>query len=258
MKLPPATVAPKPAMLGTALPLPRFLDAGETALVVEFGSTIDDAISERVLALDAALSDELPAGVVELVPTYRSLMIHYDPLVVQRSALVAAVHRALDRAAGSGKPRSVWHLPACYDPAFADDLSHIAASTGLRAGDVITRHASARYRVAMYGFSPGWAYLSGLPQDLALPRRASPRDRIAAGSLIIAGGQAIVAGLAMPSGWHILGRTPERLFAPERRPVFLVSVGDAITFDPVDRPAFAGLEARALAGEIIARREAIP
>ncbi len=107
----------------------------------------------------------------------------------------------------------------------------------------------------MYGFAPGWAYLSGLPAALTLPRRASPRDRIAAGSLIIAGGQAIIAAMAMPSGWHILGRTPERLFAPERDPVFLVAPGDRVRFDPVDLATFRALDARAARGEVVARRD---
>jgi KipI family sensor histidine kinase inhibitor len=105
----------------------------------------------------------------------------------------------------------------------------------------------------MYGFAPGWAYLSGLPPALALPRRTSPRDRIPAGSLIIAGGQAIVAGMAMPSGWHIIGRTPERMFAPARAEPFLFAVGDRLAFQPVDLATFHALAARAEAGEVLAR-----
>jgi KipI family sensor histidine kinase inhibitor len=115
-------------------------------------------------------------------------------------------------------------------------------------------HAGAVYRVAMFGFAPGWAYLSGLPAALTLPRRASPRDRIGDGSLIVAGGQAIVAALAMPSGWHILGRTAERLFAPARDPVFLLSPGDRLSFDPVDAATHAALSARTAAGEVVARQ----
>ena len=105
----------------------------------------------------------------------------------------------------------------------------------------------------MYGFAPGWAYLGGLPPALTLPRRTSPRSQIPSGSLIIAGGQAIVATMAMPSGWHILGRTPERLFRPDRAEAFLIAVGDVLSFDPVDRAAFDALEQRAEAGETLAR-----
>jgi inhibitor of KinA len=232
---------------------PRFLDAGETALVVEFGQTIDPAINARVLALDAALAANAPPGLLEQVPTYRSLMLHYNPLVISRQELVAVATNCLNTAAPISAARKLWTLPACYHPDFAEDLEHISASTGLAPAMVIARHASARYLVCMYGFAPGWAYLSGLPQALTLPRRAAPRALIPAGSLIIAGGQAIVATMAMPSGWHILGRTPERLFRADRDPAFLVAVGDALTFEPVSRSAYDALCLRAEAGETLAR-----
>ncbi|PZQ96994.1 MAG: allophanate hydrolase [Cereibacter sphaeroides] len=234
---------------------PRFLDAGECALVVEFGDRIDDAIAEKVLALDAALTLTTPPGIVELVPTYRSLMIHYDPLITTRATLVDAVTDALrSTTSAAAKPR-LWHLPACYDASLGEDLEHVAATTGLSVAEVIRLHACARYRVVMYGFAPGWAYLSGLPPELKLPRRTSPRDRIPEGSLIIAGGQAIVAGGAMPSGWHILGRTPERLFSPGRDPTFLVAVGDILTFEPVSLSTFDQLQRSVAAGEVVSQSE---
>lgn len=239
---------------------PRFLDAGETALVVEFGSAIDASVSARVLALDAALMAAPPGGVIETVPTYRSLMIHYDPLRIGREALVAAVRRSLARrgARAAAAPRRLWRIPACYDPAFAPDAGHVARATGLAPEAVAACHAGARYRVVMYGFAPGWAYLSGLPSALALPRRPAPRDLIPGGSLIVAGGQAIIACDPMPSGWHIIGRTPERLFAPRRIPAFLVEVGDAIAFETIDRETFAEMERAVRAGEVVARAEDLP
>lgn len=233
---------------------PRYLDAGECALVVEFGSTIDAALSDRVLALDAALAAAPPDGLRECVPTYRSLMLHYDPLTLPRASLVRAVEQALRTPAAALQPPKMWRLPACYDPALAEDLPHVAAATGLTPAQVTDTHANATYRTVMYGFAPGWAYLSGLPAALTLPRRATPRDRIPDGALIIAGGQAIVAGAAMPSGWHILGRTPVRMFDPAREPAFLLSPGDGVTFAPVDLPAFHALQARAAAGEPLAER----
>ena len=180
--------------------LPRFLDAGETALVVEFGQGIDPAVNARVLALDAALGRMAPAGMLERVPTYRSLMVHYDPLILPREGLIADVNSCLNAPPPPPKPRNHWSPPA-----------------------------------------------------LTLPRRTSPRAQFPSGSLIIAGGQAIVATMAMPSGWHILGRTPERLFRPDRAEAFLIAVGDVLSFDPVDRAAFDALEQRAEAGETLAR-----
>jgi KipI family sensor histidine kinase inhibitor len=232
---------------------PRFLDCGETALSVEFGDRIDDTLTARVLALDAGLAARPCAGVIEAVPTYRSLMLHYDPLRLSRAALIAHLRPLLDTppaVAGGGR---TWLLPACHDPSLAEDLPQVAATTGLSPDRVVALHAGAEYRVVMCGFAPGWAYLSGLPVALTLPRRPTPRDRIPDGSLIIAGGQAIVAARAMPSGWHILGRTPERLFAPSRDPVFLLAAGDRLRLAPVDLATFAALDARAAAGEIIAQ-----
>ena len=233
--------------------LPRFLDAGECAVSVEFGDRLDDQLIAQVLGLDAALAEAPVPGIIETVPTYRSLMVHYDPLALPRAALLDHLRAALAQPAKAASTGTLWHLPACYDPALAEDLPHIAAATGLTVAEVIRRHSTAAYTVVMYGFAPGWAYLSGLPAALTLPRRVSPRDRIPAGSLIIAGGQAIVAALPMPSGWHILGRTPERLFAAARDPAFLLAPGDRLAFDPVDAASFAALEARAAAGEVLAR-----
>jgi KipI family sensor histidine kinase inhibitor len=235
---------------------PRLRDAGDSALSVEFGDRIDDALSAQVLALDAALAADPLPGVVETVPTYRALLIRYDPMVLPRARLVAHVAAVQPGAAAPAQAGALWTLPACTAPDMAEDLAHVAATTGLSPDRVLDLFLSTTYRLAMYGFAPGWAYLSGLPPALKLPRRTTPRDRIAAGSLIIAGGQAIVAGPAMPSGWHILGRTPEAMFAPARTPPFLMQPGDRLRFEPVDPATFAALQTRVAGGEVIARRSA--
>jgi KipI family sensor histidine kinase inhibitor len=236
---------------------PRILDAGECALSVEFGDRIDPVLAARVHALDAALAADLPEGVAEAVPTYRALMVHYDPLRIGREALTAHLLCLAARpAAQAALQGPLWRLPACHDPGLAPDLAQVAAATGLTAARAVALHAGATYTVAMFGFAPGWAYLSGLPPALALPRRATPRDCIPEGALIVAGGQAIVAGVPMPSGWHILGQTAERLFHPGRARPFLLAPGDRIAFDPVDAATHAALAARAAAGEVVARRAA--
>ncbi|HEY0291632.1 MAG TPA: allophanate hydrolase subunit 1 [Hansschlegelia sp.] len=233
---------------------PRFLDAGEAALVVEFGDVVDPAISDRVLALDAALSAHPPDGLLELVPTYRSLMIHYDPLVIDREALVARASEAAARASdGVRSGVRAWLMPCCYDPELAEDLGEVAEALGLPAEEVVTRHAGADYRVAMYGFAPGFAYLGGLPETLAVPRRRTPRSPHPTGAVMIGGGLAAIATFPMPTGWYVVGRTPERLYAPERAEAFLLGPGDALRFEPVDLATFRALERRAAAGEIVAQ-----
>lgn len=231
--------------------IPVFRDAGECALVVEFGDRVDDALAAQVLALDAALPTV--AGLQETVPTYRSLMLHYDPLILPRGALVAHVQAALALAKAAPARGRLWVLPACYDTTLAPDLGHVAQTVGLREAEVVGLHSGATFRVVMYGFAPGWAYLSGLPAQLTLPRRATPRNVIPAGSLIIAGGLAIVAALPMPSGWHILGQTPVQMFAPAREPAFLLAPGDRLKFEAVDLATHQALSVRAVAGEPLAR-----
>lgn len=234
---------------------PRFLDAGETALVVEFGTTVEPAINDRVLELDDALVALKIPGVHETVPTYRSLMIHYDPLVIDRQALIDTVGRIEAAPSKPREPGSLWTVPCCYDPAMAEDLYEIAAMTKLSPERVIATHSDATYRVYMYGFSPGFCYLGGVPKEIQVSRRVTPRPPHPANTVLLGGGLTLVSTFSMPTGWWLIGRTPERMFAPQRERVFLVDVGDALRFAPVDRAEFDALETRVAAGEIVAKQE---
>ncbi len=241
---------------GTLEPIvPRFYDAGETALVVEFGRTVDPAINDRVLALDAALAAEKLVGISELVPTYRSLMIHYDPLAVSRAYLCETVLALAARNKGERQTLGDrhWTLPCCYEGPHGEDLDEVCRLTGLSRDAVIQAHSSADYRIYMYGFAPAYCYLGGLPEALAISRREKPRPPHAAGAVMIGGGLASVTPFPMPTGWYVLGRTPEQLYQPARQNPFLLRPGDTIRFEPIDADLFARLEERALAGEIVAR-----
>lgn len=233
---------------------PRFLDAGEAALVVEFGDSVDPAINDRVLALDQALSAVAPDGVLELTPTYRSLLIHYDPLVVDRATLVALAKAEASDAAEARPPGAAWTIPCCYDPSIAEDIVEFSAARGLTAEQAAALHAGTEWRVYCYGFAPGFAYLGGLPEQLAAPRRTTPRPPFPPGSVMVGGGLGAVATVPMPTGWFVIGRTPERLFALDRDPAFLLSPGDVLWFEPVDAPTFHALDARAAVGEPVARK----
>lgn len=233
---------------------PRYLPAGESALVVEFGQTIDPAVHDQVLALDAALAAAKVDGVIETVPTYRSLMIHFDPRRWTTPALIDALAR-LDCGAIARAPPKLWRVPVCYDPPYAEDLGEVAAILGLARERVIDLHLHALYRVYMYGFAPGFTFLGGLPEALAISRRATPRPPAPPGSLLIAGGQALIASISMPTGWYEIGRTPVRVFDPRRERVFLADVGDEISFERIDAARFEVLRRVAEAGELVARRE---
>ena len=232
---------------------PRFLLAGDCALVVEYGDRIDPAIHDRVVALDRALAAAAIPGVIESVPTYRSLMIDYDPEQIAPGALIEKLRGLPIAATSAGSRPRRWIVPACYDTSLALDLAYVAGALKLTPEKVVALHSGAIYRLYMYGFAPGFAYLGGLPKALDISRRTEPRPTSPPNCLLIAGGQALITTVVMPTGWHIIGRTPERFFAPAREPVFLAAVGDEISFEAVDVPTFKNLDARAVTGEPVAR-----
>ncbi len=152
----------------TEIGTPRLLDAGEAALVVEFGTTVDPAISDRVLALDDALAADRLAGIAETVPTYRSLMIHYDPLILDRETLAGHVRGLTGRNTARVTTPARWILPCCYEGPHGEDLAAVADLIGQTVDQVVALHTGGIYRVYMYGFAPGFAYLGGLPEPLAV------------------------------------------------------------------------------------------
>ena len=231
---------------------PRFLPCGDAAVAIEFGTSIDPAISSRVLALDAALNAAPPRGLIETVPTYRSLMLQFDPLIFDYEDLqqrVAELAGKLDAAPKRGRR---WRVPVVYGGNFGIDLDATAELHGLTPAQLIDKHAAPVYRVYMIGFMPGFAYLGGLDPSIATPRRTDPRPMTPAGTISIGGIQALIACQAMPSGWHLLGRTPVRTFMAGREPAFLIEAGDEVVFEPVEAARWEALERAAEAGEPVA------
>jgi len=207
----------------------RLLPAGEAALLVELGDTIDPDLNEAVHRLDAAINRAELDGVVETVPTYRSILVSFDPTRTTAPALAAAIS-ALKTAAGDANAteRRRWFVPVCFGGAHGEDLVEVASRAGLSAEAVVDLHCAADYRVYMLGFSPGFAYLGGLPEALHLPRRENPRAVTPAGSFMQGGSQAALSPVAMPSGWHLIGRTPLCLFDPGRSQPFPLAPGDRV------------------------------
>jgi inhibitor of KinA len=222
----------------------RVLTAGDTALVIEFGDRVDRGLSRRVLALARRLDAVRPRGVIETVPTFRSLMVHYDPLVIAASDLIAQIDELVADLRMAEYDVRQWRLPVCYDAAFAPDLDAVAARAGLTPADVIERHAAVTYHVYMLGFLPGLAYMGDLPGELALPRRDTPRPGVAAGSVAIATTMTIIFPRESPTGWHVIGRSPVSLWRPPAandsatRGGALLAPGDRVSFAPVSRREF--------------------
>ncbi len=233
-------------------PTPRIVPCSEAALLVEFGDSIDEAINGKVLALDRGIARAKIAGVIETVPTYRSLLVHYDPLALGFADLSERLRALVTSAPTENGVRRRWRVPVVYGGEFGIDLDDVARARGMTTEEVIRRHIGGDYYVAMLGFLPGFAYLAGLDPKLATPRRDDPRTVTPAGTISIGGVQAGIQCLEAPSGWHLLGRTPVRTYHPRREPVFLVEPGDAVTFHAIDQREWAALDRAAEAGEPIA------
>jgi inhibitor of KinA len=210
---------------------PRILSVGEAALTVEFGERLDESVNRQVRALDAALAAQPFPGLLETVPTYRALLVKYDPLATSDGAVRLALHAALESLrVESSAPERLVEIPVRYGGEYGPDLEAVAAHCGLTAADVIRLHAEPVYTVAMLGFAPGFAYLFGLDARLATPRLTTPRVRVEPGSVGIAGPQTGVYALATPGGWCVIGRTTMTLFDPGRAEPFTLRAGDRVRF----------------------------
>ena len=238
-------------MAATPAP-PRLLPSGDSAITVEFSRDIDDAANQRVLALDRVIANAPIAGVSETVPTYRSLLVHYDPVRIGYDALGARLLELAQQPVPAKSKTRRWRIPVTYGGEHGIDLEDVAKALNITPDDVVARHAAGDYRVAMIGFTPGWSYLSGLEKSLHMPRRKDPRLLTPAGTISIGGVQTGVQCLAGPSGWHLLGRTAVRTYQLHRDPIFLLEPGDHVTFSTVDAKTFGEQDRAAEAGEIIA------
>jgi KipI family sensor histidine kinase inhibitor len=231
---------------------PRLLPSGDSAITVEFSRSIDAAANERVLALDHLLARENIAGVVETVPTYRSLLVHYDPTQIGFDALGQKLVALAQMPGTSTKKARHWRIPVVYGGEYGIDLEDVAKTLATTPDDIVARHVGGQYRIAMIGFTPGWCYLSGLPEFLQMPRRQTPRVLTPAGTVLVGGVQAGVQCMAGPNGWHLLGRTAVRNYQLHRDPTFLLEAGDQITFAAVDAKTHIEQDRAAQAGEIVA------
>ena len=231
----------------------RFLTAGETGLAVEFGNSIDETVNAQVTRLNDWLNSEgnLP-GIIETIPTYRSVMVVFEPELVSRKALEAHINAkaaSLLKKMEDSDGRLI-RVPVCYGGEFGPDLADVAVHAGLSAAEVISRHCLPRYLIYMIGFLPGFPYLGGLDKSIACPRLSAPRTRIPAGSVGIAGEQTGIYPLESPGGWRLIGRTPLTVFSGERAEPFLFRAGDRLQFVSVDHDVFEQLAAADAGGRL--------
>jgi inhibitor of KinA len=230
----------------------RVLEAGDTALTIEFGERIDRRLLAAVAAADDALtrarvSGEL-AGIVETVPTFRSLSVIYDPLLTSRAEIEPAIRAAIGSPATRRPPGGRrWQLPVCYGDqisACGPDLERLAEACGLSPAEVIGLHSSATQEVYMLGFLPGFAFMGDLPEVLAQPRRNEPRLRVPAGSVATAGRLTAIYPCESPGGWHLIGACPLPLFSPVWPQAPLLLPGDRVSWRQIDAAEYQALSDR--------------
>lgn len=230
---------------------------GDSALVLRFGDRLDARINAQVHRAAALLTTESIPGVREIVPAYASLTVHYNPAFFSRSdpalvnaspfarigeRLLALLHNSCDETLQTAR---LIEIPVCYSAKFGPDLVDVAAHTGLSETGIIALHSATTYRVAMLGFAPGFPYLFGLNEKLHLPRRATPRVLVPAGSIAIGGGQTGIYPGELHGGWHLIGRTPLNLFDANRASPALLAPADEVRFVAINAHEFARLQTSA-------------
>lgn len=233
----------------------RFLTTGDTSLCVEFGNEISPTLNTKIRAFTIALSGSGIPGIVETVPTYRSLMIHYDPEVIRYAPLLDRLRSLLDQLDRvSVPPSEVLEIPVLYGGDVGPDLDFVARHNSKTPEEVVKIHTSAEYLIYMLGFTPGFTYLGGMSQEIAAPRLKNPRVKIPAGSVGIAGSQTGVYPIDSPGGWQLIGRTPVRMYDAGRDKPILPEAGQYIKFYPIDRAEFDAIAAQEAAGGYVCRR----
>ncbi len=226
--------------------------AGDTALVVDFGDRIDEATNDAVQAFGAALEVAAISAVREVVPTYRSLLVTYDPMITGFHELERQLKELLRQdahASGAVRTKKIWQIPCCYGGACGQDLHGLTTLTGLSEKEIVEIHSAAVYKIYMLGFLPGFVYLGGLDPRIAAPRLEVPRKAIPEGSVGIGGSQTGVYPIASPGGWRLIGTTPVKFYDPDRENPILCRAGEYIRFVPVEEAQYQEIAAKVKEGK---------
>ena len=231
---------------------PEILRSGDCALVAEFGKEIDEHTNALVHALDRAVRDKGIFGVRECVPTFRSLTVLFDPMLISGDRLEKKLLRLCKTlSAETQTQKTVVEVPVLYN---GEDLQDVADYAKLSVEEVVRLHAGRDYRIYMLGFLPGFVYLGGMDERIFCPRLTTPRTRIHAGAVGIGGEQTGIYPLPSPGGWRLIGTTTVRPYDAARTPPVLFSAGEYIRFVPIDESAFDEIQKQVDAGVYVCRR----
>jgi KipI family sensor histidine kinase inhibitor len=217
---------------------PTFKPIADHALLIEFATQISQQANDDVVLLDAEIQQNPPDGLLETTPALVNILIDFDPLLTDHQSIEAHVRTLLPIKHDTQKQGRTHQIDICYDLDLAPDIEAVAKASNVSVTDVINIHSSATFRVGMYGFAPGYAYLTGVPQEIQVPRKTTAARDIPKGSVMIAGSQCLTTTLVMPTGWSIIGRTHTEILQTNAQNPFLFDVGDTVTFHQIDRTTY--------------------
>lgn len=220
----------------------KVIPASDSSLLIVLGNAISPELHARVIWAFQALRAKQDPRIRNLHPGYTSVLVDFDPLQVSHEELAEIAAQSTSAADSEGGPRSnIVSVPVCYDAEFGPDLLDLANHAKISPEEVIRLHSSATYLVYFLGFSPGFAYMGGLPEKLHMPRLATPRGHVAGGTVGIAGSQTGVYPVDSAGGWRLIGRTPWRMFDPSASPPTRLQPGDTVRFSAIDRATFGAM-----------------
>lgn len=212
------------------LPNGRIKPVGDLGILVEFGDEINDQIHNRVLELYRNLKATPFAGITEIIPSYASVFIGYDSLSVHYREVCNHIENQLEIGVEQASEGQIWQIPTCYEGEYAPDLAELSDNLDMPAEEVIQKHLEGQYKVYMYGFAPGYAYMGGVPEAIQYARKQVPKMDVPSGCVMIAGPQCLITTMKMPSGWWVIGRTATQPLQAYSDKPFLFGVGDKIEF----------------------------
>lgn len=216
-----------------------FLSAGDAAVTVEFSREISEETNSKIRYLSSSRALNSVKGLVSCVPTFRSVTVYYDPMIISRKKLCKKIERIMKSYSPSESAKKrIFHIPVCYESGFSPDMDDVCAHTGLSRQQVIDIHSGTEYLIYMLGFLPGFPYLGGMDKRIETPRLETPRTLIPACAVGIGGAQTGIYPLASPGGWRLIGQTPVKPYDPNRGEAILYKAGDYIKFDPIDKAEF--------------------
>lgn len=217
---------------------PNLRAVADTGVLVEFGQAINDEVHQQVLNFDASVRQANISGMIECSPSYTCVLVGYDPLQTDFDLVSEQLEKHLNAEHNQAFNPTHWEVPCCYAASMAPDLDKLCDHLGLSAQDIIEQHCAGRYKIYLYGFAPGYAYMGGVPEKIQHPRKSAPVMNVPPQTVMIAGPQCLITTLPMPTGWWRIGMTTFKPLQMNNTKPFVFNIGDSVTFTPLSEVEF--------------------